>query len=227
MPERVAVARCCLRRRSVAHDDHLELANVGIGRRRMDAAVACDPAQDEPPHFEVFQQRFERRFVERRMLRFQDEIIVALGRDAQKEVARGLAFTRARCEYRPAIRSPVAEVVGAVEDRRARGRRARRAPVDPGPDAARLSQERRGAFEVESVDHIDDEKRRTRHRQASFSWTRLPSTATRGALGAGRPSREGPGKLLVRAQRFGHAQVLFERGKGLLCERLEIGVFTR
>jgi len=106
------------------HDD-LQVTHVGVVRRAENAAVGRQAGKDEGRRAEFPQQEVERRLVEARMHRLEDEIIVVVGLELFDEVKAGRLGPQAVLQQLFGIRPPLAEIIVDID----RGNACRAGPL--------------------------------------------------------------------------------------------------
>ncbi len=97
MLKRLSVFPRRARGAAIPRHDNLQVTHVGVVRGAKNAAVGRDARKDEGRRTELPQQEVERRLIEGRMHRFENEIIIVVGLKLFDEVKAGRLGLRQYC----------------------------------------------------------------------------------------------------------------------------------
>jgi len=160
--KRLAVFAGRARGAAIARHDDLQVTHVGVMRGAENTAVGRESGKDEGRRAELPQQEVERRLIEGRMHRFEDEIILVGGLELLNEVEARRLGPQAVLQQLFGIRPPLAEIVVDID----RGDACRASPLF---EARKRRRNREPPFEdlfsireLEMIDHIDEKERDAR-----------------------------------------------------------------
>src|SRR5439155_9719816 len=182
------------RRARPGEDRHLEAELARVDPRLDDAGLGRAAREQQPLDLELAQQQLERRVVERRVARLEQERLTGPRREFRDHVA-AVAAERL-LEQAAGVAVPAAVVVVDVDDRRLLFTRARESLAHRRQPLPEGDEQLAAVVVLEVGDHVDDEERvvhalRYARRRSAFNPPRsdASSSSTGWRAGSGRRAR--------------------------------------